>query len=258
MHNDWTLLLVDDDETTRDLLSLTLGAEGWQVGTAADGETALQAVSGDKPLPSVILSDLQMPGLSGGPMAGAIRKSIEDRGVVPAPLLIAMTATRTSAPPEGFDDLLVKPFAPEELRQRCDALWSSDRSASHAPQRQAIETSKETTPVLSLETFEQLRASMPLGQLRALYDFALLDAGTRVIHMSEAAKGFDDARFRREAHALKGSCGMIGASRLRNLAGESEATGIQTGNTLMESNPLTEFNEEIRQIRLMLERLLQN
>jgi CheY-like chemotaxis protein len=242
-----SLLLVDDDETTRDLLSLLLGGEGWAVITAESGDAAIRILSVGTP-PDVILSDLQMPGLCGTAMATAIRTlpSMRNR----ATLLIAMTATDKGGPPAGFDDLLVKPFAPRDLLQCCEALWSGDAAAeATTPEEEPSE------PSIATATFDRMKLSMPAAQLRALYDFALSDADTRILRMSAARETGDDEAYRREAHALKGSCGMVGAMRLRTLAAQAEENGLQ-GETVTQLNPLSHFHSEIAQIRHMLESLL--
>lgn len=58
-----TILLVEDDATTREMLCLALEAEGWQVVEAADGVTALQHIA--QKLPALILLDLTLPNLDG-------------------------------------------------------------------------------------------------------------------------------------------------------------------------------------------------
>ena len=249
MHDGRSLLLVDDDETTRDLLSLLLGNEGWTVRAAESGEEALHIVTEAEARPDVILSDLQMPGLCGAPMATALRSVMAQQTV--SPLLIAMTATaRGGGPPAGFDDLLVKPFAPADLLAHCEALW---RSASLPAINEPVE--QTTEPSIATAIFNRMKSSMPAAQLQALYDFALADAATRIERMSAAAQTGDDALYRREAHALKGSCGMVGALRLRTLAATAEDVGLPT-RALTQSNPLAQFHEEIGRIRHMLESLL--
>lgn len=57
------ILIVDDDEGTRDLLSMSLGKEGFQVGTADDGFSALEAIKTSNP--DLIILDLILPRHSG-------------------------------------------------------------------------------------------------------------------------------------------------------------------------------------------------
>jgi CheY-like chemotaxis protein/HPt (histidine-containing phosphotransfer) domain-containing protein len=245
-----SLLLIDDDETTRMLLQLLLTGEGWDVQSEASGDAAAKTLANATALPDVILSDLQMPGLSGSAMANAMRSTMAKQAEPEAmPLLFAMTATDRDGPPSGFDDLLVKPFPPAELLKRCESHWTHTAGPGETP----IVAGEA---VLARDVFDQLKQSMPATQLHALYDFALTDAEGRVTRMAAAIQARDDAGFRREAHALKGSCGMVGALRLRSLASDAEDGGYQA-RTLIESNPLARFHEEIGRIRHMLESLLQ-
>ncbi|SEC36401.1 Hpt domain-containing response regulator [Terriglobus roseus] len=248
MRDGRSLLLIDDDETTRDLLSLMLGSEGWDVGTAASGDEALRNLSDTNAPPDVILSDLHMPGLCGSPMATAVRNSLSRQAS--QPLLIAMTATDRIGLPAGFDALLIKPFTPNDLRECCDALWKG--KAPFVPKSVEAEPAE---PSIAPAIFDRMKVAMPVAQLRNLYDFALSDAESRIIRMSAATANGDDAAYRREAHALKGSCGMVGAARLRTLAAKAEDEGLPAS-TVIQLNPLLDFHAELTAIRHMLESLL--
>jgi HPt (histidine-containing phosphotransfer) domain-containing protein len=161
-----------------------------------------------------------------------------------------MTATSKDGIPLGFDDLLIKPFTPGDLLQCCEGLWSGKSSGRiKTPQSLAMK------PSIAIATFDRMKSSMPLPQLRALYDFALSDAESRIVRLSTATEIGDDISYRREAHALKGSCGMIGAVRLGSLAAVAEDEGLPAA-TVTELNPIQHFHAEMEQIRHMLESLL--
>jgi len=234
------LLLIDDDETTRELLMALLGAEGWFVTEAASGDDAVALAP--FVFPQVILSDLQMPGLSGPQLAAELCAACDQR-----PFLIAMTATPGTDVPAGFDALLIKPFDASEVRRICTSLPSAG-SVLHRP-------SSDEAQSIRIDALQRLLSAMPSEQVQALYDFALTDAELRVTHMEDAAHAGDDDTFRKEAHALKGSCGMIGAERLRHLAAAAEDGGVATS---MPSNDFSEVRKEISAVRLMLEELLLN
>ncbi len=236
------LLLVEDDEITRHLLTLLLEGAGWRVTSTADGDGALEAARACDPLPAVVLTDLQIPGISGSNLAAALRAAIQ-----PSPIVIAMTATATAGTPQGFDALLVKPFPAEAVAECC----ASCESRAQPPAAAAADEG-----ALDVPTFEQLRESIPADRLSGLYDFAIADAEARIQKLNRAAIEGDDAQYRRDAHALKGSCGMIGAVRLQRLAAAAEADGIQPGTTLMEWNLLADFHGEVAAIRRILERFL--
>jgi DNA-binding response OmpR family regulator len=57
------LLLVEDDPTLRQALSFNLTREGYEVATASNGESALEAARGERV--DLILLDVMLPGMSG-------------------------------------------------------------------------------------------------------------------------------------------------------------------------------------------------
>jgi signal transduction histidine kinase/CheY-like chemotaxis protein len=67
------VLVVDDDEGTRDVLRRTLVREGWTVREAANGTEGLEKLAATKP--AVILLDLMMPGMDGFEMLRTMREN---------------------------------------------------------------------------------------------------------------------------------------------------------------------------------------
>ena len=67
------VLVVDDDDGTRDVLRRTLVREGWTVREAANGAQGLEQVAGSKP--AIILLDLMMPEMNGFEMLQALRQN---------------------------------------------------------------------------------------------------------------------------------------------------------------------------------------
>ena len=57
------LLVIDDEPGIRDMMSLSLGADGYKVCTAADGAEGLGMFKEQKP--DIVLTDIKMPGLDG-------------------------------------------------------------------------------------------------------------------------------------------------------------------------------------------------
>lgn len=108
------ILVVDDDERLRDLLSKFLSENGFMVVTAGDAaEARARLTSLDFDL---IILDLMMPGESGITFARDLRK----RSAMPILMLTAMAEAedRISGLESGADDYLVKPFEPRELLLR--------------------------------------------------------------------------------------------------------------------------------------------
>ncbi len=109
-----TILVVDDNPDLRSYVSSILRQEGYQVGTARNGEEGFQAARERRP--NLIVTDLMMPKVSGLDMIRMIRESEELRGT-PIILLTAKAdeATRIEGTEQGADAYLSKPFNDREL-----------------------------------------------------------------------------------------------------------------------------------------------
>jgi two-component system response regulator MtrA len=128
------LLAVDDDPATLELVAFTLTAEGHEVRTAPDAQTALR----EFPLfqPEAVVLDVSLPDSNGMDVCQAIR--LESK----VPVLFVTGRGTLQDKTRGFrvggDDYLVKPFLPSELALRVEALLR--RSAwSGQPQSTAFE-----------------------------------------------------------------------------------------------------------------------
>lgn len=111
-----SVLLVEDDTDGRHALSELLRMWGYEVLEAADGETGVEAASGEPP--QVVLVDIGLPGIDGYEVARRIRHQYPE----PPPLLIAMTGfgqpeDRRRALDAGFDLHMVKPIRPARLAE---------------------------------------------------------------------------------------------------------------------------------------------
>lgn len=106
------ILVVDDDENLRWVLQTQLEDMGYQASTAADGLHALEAI-GQSP-PSLVLTDLKMPGLSGMDLLERIRKEYPE---VPVVIVTAFGTIQSAvhAMRAGAYDYLTKPIDFEEL-----------------------------------------------------------------------------------------------------------------------------------------------
>ena len=77
---DMKLLVIDDDEPIRKVLSVTLQDAGYQVLTAEDGETGLKIFADQQP--EIILCDLRMPGMDGIAVLKEIKAADPDKEVI--------------------------------------------------------------------------------------------------------------------------------------------------------------------------------
>ncbi len=105
-------LVVDDDASSRDILTRMMRALGWEAESAGDGISALRACS--RARYDIVLVDLLMPGLGGTDAARAIREAYAPEGF--RPWLVAVTgALLPDDEADPFDEVLAKPFLSEEL-----------------------------------------------------------------------------------------------------------------------------------------------
>jgi two-component system response regulator MprA len=113
------ILIVDDESRVTGALRRTLAYEGYQVSTAADGESALE-LARTRP-PDLVILDLMLPGIDGLEVCRRLRAGGDEVAVL---MLTARDAVadRVKGLEIGADDYLVKPFALEELLARVKAL----------------------------------------------------------------------------------------------------------------------------------------
>ena len=112
------ILIVDDEEWVRELVSRYLEQAGFDVVTAADGRKALTQF--DSHRPDLVILDWMLPGLDGLEVATRIRKESS----VPIIMLTARTdeGDRIKGLEFGADDYVVKPFSTRELEARVRAV----------------------------------------------------------------------------------------------------------------------------------------
>jgi DNA-binding response OmpR family regulator len=107
-----TVLVVDDENTIRDLLNIFLPTKGLKVILAADGEEALELAK--KNIPKVILLDMIMPGIDGMETCRRLRAEEKTR-YTPVILVTGFGAKKVEAYDAGADDFISKPFVLEDL-----------------------------------------------------------------------------------------------------------------------------------------------
>ncbi|PKZ63788.1 DNA-binding response regulator [Gordonia terrae] len=160
------VLVVDDEENIRQLLSVSLKFQGYEVETAADGPAALDRCRVAKP--DVLVLDVMMPGMDG---FGLLRRLRADGVSAPALFLSARDTVedKINGLTIGGDDYVTKPFSLEEVVARLQVLLR--RSGFDEQQRMS---SKITFADIELddETHEVFKA----GELVALSptEFTLL------------------------------------------------------------------------------------
>jgi DNA-binding response OmpR family regulator len=116
-----TVLVADDDEDILELVAFRLERAGYEVITARDGTEALAAARERRPDLAVL--DVMMPGMTGYDVTRELRGDDATRGI---PVILLTARVQEADVNRGFeagaDDYLRKPFSPQELRARVQAL----------------------------------------------------------------------------------------------------------------------------------------
>src|SRR5688500_14544800 len=107
------ILIVDDEQSYRQLLSLVFEADGHTIRTATNGREALELLQQEPA--DVVISDVRMPDMDGIELLRAVRETQPDLGVI---LMTAFASVDTAreAFKLGADDFIQKPFDVEELK----------------------------------------------------------------------------------------------------------------------------------------------
>ncbi|THG30963.1 response regulator transcription factor [Naasia lichenicola] len=113
------VLVVDDEPTLTDLLSMALRYEGWEVKTAPDGRQAISLAREFKP--DAIVLDIMLPDIDGLQVLSRVRADGADTAVL---FLTAKDSLddRITGLTAGGDDYVTKPFSLEELVARLRGL----------------------------------------------------------------------------------------------------------------------------------------
>jgi len=115
------ILIVDDEANVRELVRVSLEDEGFDLSEAADGKEALELARTLRP--DLVILDLMMPDKWGYTVCEELKQGADTRQI----LVLFLTA-RTSAQSKkmgqlkGGDAFLVKPFQPQELKQKVKEL----------------------------------------------------------------------------------------------------------------------------------------
>jgi DNA-binding response OmpR family regulator len=118
-----SILVVDDNQDIRDLISHFLSADGFHLFTATDGESALNILKRNQI--DLVLLDVMMPGISGLDLLREIRansdKKLRD---IPVMMITAKTGTDDidKALSLGANSYIVKPFRGNAIREKVRAI----------------------------------------------------------------------------------------------------------------------------------------
>jgi PAS domain S-box-containing protein len=232
LHAQWLagvrVLVVDDSDINLEVARGILEKQGATVTTCTDGAAALEHVRAHHEQLDVVLMDVQMPVLDGNEAARRIRG---ERQLQTLPIVAltagALVGERQRSLEAGMNDFVSKPFDPEALIRKVRRLVEQARG--------------EPIPIVVLDTKPAchavdgpLMSSIDAGVVKQMFgdDLSLFksllarmlrDYADLALPISVSP---DDQTIRSQlqgrTHKLKGSAGMIGATKVMLLAGAAE------------------------------------
>ena len=120
-----TILIVEDEQPVRDMLTMLLEDDGYEVLQAIHGEQALALVSRHRP--DLVISDVMMPVLDGIELCQRLKSSAETDTI---PVILMSSAARQSAMRACPDAFIEKPFQITAVESLVSQLVGSGASNS--------------------------------------------------------------------------------------------------------------------------------
>lgn len=223
-----SVLIVEDNAVNQDIVRWLLEEAGHVVTLAGNGAEAVD-LAGSRRF-DLILMDIEMPVLDGFGAVDRIRRSGSD---VPIYALTAhvVRSIRDQIDRSGFDGCLSKPIDARELHrvlERVAMEGSGARPVRTAPTPVPTAASGPADlPLWDKARLDELAAMLPARALDDLLDRFLAGLGDQIEAIAAARSRPADCG--ELAHALKGSCQNLGASRLAELLEALEQTSRRSG-----------------------------
>jgi two-component system response regulator ResD len=124
--NDTNILIVEDEPSIAEVVSIYLKRARYQVNTVSDGQAALNIM--ERQLPDLVILDIMLPKVDGL----TITRWLRDRSDIPIIMLTSRREEidRIAGLELGADDYVVKPFSPQELVSRVRAVLRRTHSSN--------------------------------------------------------------------------------------------------------------------------------
>ena len=209
------VLVVDDHPTNRLVLSRQVAALGYGLLLAEDGREALELWRTRRI--GLVLTDCNMPQLSGYDFARAVREEEQRQGRPRVPI-IACTANALGNEgarclAAGMDDFLIKPVNLVDLMQRMDLWLPLSPMEDAPPTRPPAMATPRSDAALDGHTLAAITGGDPVVQREVLLDFRHVNDADLGLLKSEVER-FDREQVLLLAHRIKGAARTLGAQRV--------------------------------------------
>lgn len=210
------ILIVDDEQHVRQLLSKVLRKEGYEIYTAADGREGLQIFQDNNI--DVIISDIKMPVMDGIEFLHEVKAQQPDVGFI---LITAFATTETAidAIKSGAQDYVTKPFDINEIINAVRKIVASSEAEGEAPFK---DTRIEQIKVRSKSP--AMQEVLALARKVAQSDVTVLILGETGTGKEVISTAIHNWSRRKDNPMIKVNCGAIPDNLL-----ESELFGYEKG-----------------------------
>jgi CheY-like chemotaxis protein/HPt (histidine-containing phosphotransfer) domain-containing protein len=244
------ILVAEDNKVNQAYIAALLAKAGHAVDMVENGHQAVDAVL-TRDAYDVVLMDVQMPELDGVEATKRIRALDPPKCDVPILALTAnaMAGARDEYLAAGMDDYVPKPIRSAELRSKLAALVRrgaapTGATGANAPDAEGEDRTETALPAPDLDPvyLNDLVSIMSSKGVDELLSLFLGNMAERLERIAEGARNDDLAALAREAHAIVGAAGNVGAPRVCKVARELEA-GCKAGDLVSVRRLVSEVGE---------------
>jgi PAS domain S-box-containing protein len=220
-------VLVAEDNVVNQKVALRMLARiGCRADVVANGQEAVDAV---QRVPyDIVFMDCNMPELDGFAATAAIRAS---EGKKHHTVIIAMTANALKGDREkclssGMDDYVSKPVSQKELAVVV-GRWSAPQqpAGTPAPARESVVEGMPAIDTTRLDELAELGDEEDPHWLTTILQKFEEDSSARIVKLVVASETANPRELEQLAHALKGSCGNVGAKTMATIAHQLQVLG---------------------------------
>ena len=237
------VLVVEDNETNREVTEAMLKAFGCRVSLANNGREAVDAIARSEETYDLIFMDCQMPVLDGYQATAAIRgleqwKKVEKKIPIIALTAHALEEDRNRCLVAGMDDYLSKPFTLNQLQAVLERWFGGTGQPAHAKGKTkkddgitdlGLADGKNTgggkpSPIDRevLRALQYLQSEGEPSILKRVITAYLADSEALISQLKEALSADDRGGMQRFAHTLKSSSANVGALGLSEISKKLE------------------------------------
>ena len=245
---DWTgkkVLLVEDDTFNAMLLRTILRKWGITSDEAASGFQALEKIK--QHTYDLILTDINMPGMSGMQLLRELRQFSDHRADTP---VVAVTANAmphdlNNYLKQGMDAYLLKPYSEKDLSHLLSSIWESSKEENKAtpPEEKGNEQPEEA---FDLEVFNQFASGDPQAFLLLLQSF-LENTSDNMRQLEALQQAKDYPNLSELAHKMYPTFKHLKAERAATILKQMELTPPQEAETAFDSL-IAELQQKVEEV----------